>query len=195
MFWKKKKGKPVLSWYDVTLDQYQKLQNIDTSELDGQIEAATILLGVDTDDMTWVEFCKELSKLDFLNQPIPKTIVRNSYMLNGRKYNCFVNLQDLTVSRYMDFENLSKTKDLVKILAVFLIPDGKEYGTYDLNEVYEDIKTMNIVEASGIFNFFPLEFRICIEVLKDYSIKELKKNPELQKLVSEAMELCSMSDL
>ena len=116
-------------------------------------------------------------------------------MLNGRKYNCFVNLQDLTVSRYMDFENLSKTKDLVKILAVFLIPDGKEYGSYDLDEVYEDIKTMNIVEASGIFNFFPLEFRICIEVLKDYSIKELKKNPELQKLVSEAMELCSMSDL
>lgn len=194
MFWKKKE-KPALTWYDVTLDQYQKLQNIDTSELEGQIEAATILLGVDTDDMTWVEFCKELNKLDFLNQPIPKTIVRNSYMLNGRKYNCFVNLQDLTVSRYMDFENLSKTKDLVKILAVFLIPDGKEYGTYDLNEVYEDIKTMNIVEASGIFNFFPLEFRICIEVLKDYSIKELKKNPELQNLVSEAMELCSMSDL
>ena len=195
MFWKKKKEKPALTWYDVTLDQYQKLQNIDTSELEGQIEAATILLGVDTDDMTWVEFCKELSKLDFLNQPIPKTIVRNSYMLNGRKYNCFVNLQDLTVSRYMDFENLSKTKDLVKILAVFLIPDGKEYGSYDLDEVYEDIKTMNIVEASGIFNFFPLEFRICIEVLKDYSIKELKKNPELQNLVSEAMELCSMSDL
>lgn len=194
MFWKKKE-KPALTWYDVTLDQYQKLQNIDTSELEGQIEAATILLGVDTDDMTWVEFCKELNKLDFLNQPIPKTIVRNSYMLNGRKYNCFVNLQDLTVSRYMDFENLSKTKDLVKILAVFLIPDGKEYGSYDLDEVYEDIKTMNIVEASGIFNFFPLEFRICIEVLKDYSIKELKKNPELQKLVSEAMELCSMSDL
>ena len=195
MFWKKKKEKPVLTWYDVTLDQYQKLQNIDTSELEGQIEAATILLGVDTDDMTWVEFCKELNKLDFLNQPIPKTIVRNSYMLNGRKYNCFVNLQDLTVSRYMDFENLSKTKDLVKILTVFLIPDGKEYGSYDLDEVYEDIKTMNIVEASGIFNFFPLEFRICIEVLKDYSIKELKKNPELQKLVLEAMESCSMSDL
>lgn len=195
MFWKKKKEKPALTWYDVTLNQYQKLQNIDTSELEGQIEAATILLGVDTDDMTWVDFCKELNKLDFLNQPIPKTIVRNSYMLNGRKYNCFVNLQDLTVSRYMDFENLSKTKDLVKILAVFLIPDGKEYGSYDLDEVYEDIKTMNIVEASGIFNFFPLEFRICIEVLKDYSIKELKKNPELQNLVSEAMELCSMSDL
>ena len=195
MFWKKKKEKPALTWYDVTLDQYQKLQNIDTSELEGQIEAATILLGVNTDDMTWVEFCKELSKLDFLTEPIPKTIVRNSYMLNGRKYNCFVNLQDLTVSRYMDFENLSKTKDLVKILAVFLIPDGKEYGSYDLDEVYEDIKTMNIVEASGIFNFFPLEFRICIEVLKDYSIKELKRNPELQRLVSELMESCSMSDL
>lgn len=195
MFWKKKKEKPALTWYDVTLDQYQKLQNIDTSELEGQIEAATILLGVDTDDMTWAEFCKELSKLDFLNKPMPKTIIRNSYRLNGRKYNCFANLQELTVSRYMDFVNLSKTKDLVKILAVFLIPDGKEYGSYDLDEVYEDIKTMNVVEASGIFNFFPLEFRACIEVLKDYSMKKLKKSPELRKAVLAIMESYCMLDL
>ena len=195
MFWKKKKEKPVLTWYDVTLDQYQKLQNIDTSELEGQIEAATILLGVDTDDMTWAEFCKELNKLDFLSKPMPKTIVRKSYRLNGKKYNCFVNLQNLTVSRYMDFVNLSKTKDLVKILAVFLIPDGKEYGSYDLDEVYEDIKTMNVVEASGIFSFFPLEFRACIEVLKDYSVKKLKKSPELRKAVLAIMESYSMSEL
>lgn len=195
MFWKKKIDKKGLTWYDVTLEQYQKLEGLDLNDLDGQIEAATILLGVDTDDMTWPEFCKELKKLDFLNEPMPKTIIRKSYVLNGRKYDCFANLQELTVSRYMDYMNLSKTKDMVKTLAVFLIPEGKEYGDYDMDQVYDDIKTMSIVEASGIFSFFFLEFRVCIGVLKDFSVKALRRDRKLQALVSELMESCCMLDL
>lgn len=195
--WLKKKKVQLtgMTWYDVTVDQFQRMKGLDLKDLDGQIEAASILLGINSDDMLWKDFCKELKKLDFLNEGMPKTIIRKSYVLNGRKYVCLPNLQELTVSRYMDFVNLSKTGDMVKILGVFLIPEGKEYGEYDLEEVYEDIKTMNIVEASGIFNFFLLEFRVCINTLQDYSVKALRKNPELQKLVLEAMELCSMSDL
>lgn len=195
MFWKKKIDKKGLTWYDVTLEQYQKLEGLDLNDLDGQIEAATILLGVDTNDMTWPEFCKEVKKLDFLYEPMPKTIIRKSYVLNGRKYDCFANLQELTVSRYMDYMNLSKTKDMVKTLAVFLIPEGKEYGDYDMDQVYDDIKTMNVVEASGIFSFFLLEFRVCIGVLKDFSVKALRKDKKLQALVSEVMESYCTLDL
>lgn len=184
-----------MSWYDVTVEQFQKLKGLDKDDLDDQIEAANILLGINSDDMKWTDFCKELKKLEFMNQEMPKTIIRKSYTLNGRKYDCLPNLQELTVSRYMDFMTLVKENDLVKILGVFLIPEGKEYGCYDLNPVYEDIKTMNIVEASGIFNFFLVEFRVCTDTLKDFSVKALKKTPELQKLVLEAMESCSMSDL
>lgn len=191
----KKKIKKGLSWYDVTIDQYQKLQGLKPEELDDQIEAATILLGVDTDDMTWADFCKELNRLEFLTQPIPKTIIRNSYVLNGRKYNCMANLQELTVVRYMDYMNLVKTNDMAKILSVFLIPDGKEYGDYDLDQVYSDILTMNVVEAYGITNFFLLQFRLCIGTMKDFSVKSLRKNPLLRDLVSGAMESCCMLDL
>lgn len=183
-----------MSWYDVTVDQFQRMKGLDMTDFDNQIEAASILLGINCDDMQWKDFCKELKKLEFLNQEMPKTIIRKSYTLNGRKYNCLPNLQELTVTRYMDFTTLSKEGDMVKILGVFLIPEGKEYGTYDLDEVYEDIRTMNIVEASGIYNFFLLEFRVCISTLQDYSVKVLKKNPELRNLVLEVMDSCSISD-
>lgn len=193
MKWFKKKRIQLtgMTWYDVTVEQFQRIQGLDLKDMDGQIEAASILLGINSDDMTWKDFCKELRRLDFLNDPMPNTIVRKSYVLNGRKYNCLYDLQDLSVARYMDFSKLGPTNDLVKILAVFLIPEGKEYGE-DLDQVYEDIKTMNIVEAKGIFNFFMLEFRVCIETMKDFSVKALRNSPELQKLVSQAMESYSM---
>lgn len=183
-----------MSWYDVTVDQFQRMKGLDMNDFDNQIEAASILLGINCDDMQWKDFCKELKKLEFLNEEMPKTIIRKSYTLNGRKYNCLPSLQELTVTRYMDFTTLTKEGDMVKILGVFLIPEGKEYGTYDLDEVYEDIRTMNIVEASGIYNFFLLEFRVCISTLQDYSVKVLKKNPELRNLVLEVMDSCSISD-
>ena len=196
MKWFKKKKIQLtgMTWNDITVEQFQKIQGLDLKEMDGQIEAASILLGINSDDMTWAEFCKELRKLDFLNEPMPNTIVRKSYVLNGRKYRCLPNLQEMSVARYMDFSRLGPTGDLVKILAVFLIPEGKEYGD-DLDQVYEDIKTMNIVEAKGIFNFFLLEFRVCTTVMKDFSVKALRGNKELQGLVLELMESYSMSDL
>lgn len=194
LFRRKKIQLTGITWYDVTVEQYQKMTELDMNDFDDQLEAASILLGINCDDMQWKDFCKELRRLDFLNDPIPKTIIRQSYTLNGRVYNCLPNLQELTVSRYMDFMNLSKEGDMVKILGVFLIPEGKEYGDYDMEQVYGDIKTMNIVEASGIYNFFLLEFRVCISTLQDYSVKALRKNPELRKLVLELMDSYSISD-
>ena len=176
-----------MDWKDITLDQFQKIRKLDLNEMDGQIEAANILLGINSDDMTWVEFCKELKKLEFLNKEIPKVIIRNSYELNGRKYITKANLQELTVSRYMDFTNLAPKGELEKILAVVLIPEGKEYGE-DLDQVYSDILTMNIVDVYAVFNFFKMQFIVCMKTMADFSVKALKRDRKLQRLVSELME-------
>lgn len=192
---KKKEETPEMSWYDVSLGQFQKLKGLDMKDFADQIEAASIILGIKEEDMSWKEFCLEVRKLDFLKDPIPKTIIRKTYTLNDTVYDCLYDLQDMSVSRYMDFINLSKTDDMVKILGVFLVPQGQEYGKYDIEKVYDDIRTLNVVEAYGIFNFFLLEFQVCIRTIKDYSVKALKQNPELQEKVSEVMESFCMSDL
>lgn len=194
---KKKSKKKVekKSWYDITLGQYQRLNGLDFNDVGDLITAAEILLGINADDMLWKDFCMKLNELNFLTEPMPETIVRTSYKLNGRKYNCMYNLQEMSVARYMDFTNLVKNNDLVKILGVFLVPDGKEYGEYDIDQVYDDIRTMSVVEAYGIFNFFKVQFIVCIKTMKDYSVKMLKKDKRLQRVVSELMESYSMSDL
>lgn len=195
IFKRKKKVSEGMTWYDVTLGKFQDLKGLEFKELDGQIEAARILLGVNVDDMTWADFCKELRKLEFLGSEIPQTIIRKTYDLNGRRYVTKANLQEFTVARYMDFINQSKTGKWERILSTVLIPEGKDYGEYDMDQVYLDILSMNIVDAYAVFNFFRVQFIVCTKTMKDFSVRALRRNPELRKLVSEVMESYSMLDL
>lgn len=183
-----------MEWTDVTVRQFQKIKGLDLNDLDGQISAAEILLNIKADDLTWKEFGKECVKLNFLDKPIPETIIRKTYTLNGRKYNCCPNLNELSVARYMDFTNLAPTGELEKILAVVLIPDGGTYGD-NLDQVYEDILDMSIVDANSIVFFFKMEFKVCVRALADYSVKAVRKDRKLRKVVSAVMDSCSMLDL
>lgn len=176
------------------MGQFKKLKGLDLKELDDQITASEILLGINADDLTWIEFSKKVKALDFLDKEIPQTIIRTSYNLNGRKYITKANLQELNVSRYMDFMNLAPGGELEKILAVVLIPEGKDYGE-DLEQVYKDILTMSVVDAYSVFNFFKLEFIASLKTMKDFSVKMLKKDKELQRVVLQLMDSYSMSDL
>lgn len=195
IFKRKKKTVGGMTWQDVTLGKFQDLRGLDLKDLEGQIEAARILLGVNVDDMTWAGFCKELNKLKFLEDQIPEVIIRKSYDLNGRRYVTKANLQEFTVARYMDFVNQSKTGKWERILSTVLIPEGCEYGEYDMDRVYLDILSMSIVDAYAVFNFFRVQFIVCTKTMKDFSVKALKRNPELRNLVSEVMEFYSTSGL
>lgn len=193
--WKfKKKVKVKNGWYDITLSQFNKIKNLDLNEFIDQIKAAEILLNIDADDMKWSEFSKECNKLDFLNEQIPVSIIRKSYIINGRVYECCPNLNDLSVARYMDFTNLLKTNEYEKILSVVLIPEGCDYGNYDMEQVYTDILDMSIVDVFAIFNFFIVELRTSLKVMKDYSVKMLKKDKELAKAILDIMDYYCMSD-
>lgn len=183
-----------MNWNDITLDQFNRIKTFDLTDLDGQISAAEVILGIKADDMTWKEFSKECVKLNFLDKPIPETIIRKTYTLNGRVYKTEPNLNELNVARYMDFTNLIPTGELEKILAVVLIPEGGKYGD-NLEQVYEDIKTMSIVDVYAVFNFFKLEFKTSLKTLADYSVRSLRKDKKLRKVVSAAMDSCSMLGL
>lgn len=177
-----------MDWSDITLRQFKGLKGLDLKDLDDQITAAEILLGINADNLTWIEFSKKVKALDFLDKEIPRTIIRKSYELNGRKYITKVNLQELSVARYMDFCNLAPTGDYEKILAVVLIPEGKEYGDYDLDQVYNDILGMSMVDVYSVFSFFKMQFIVCIKTMKDFSVRELKRDRKLQMVVKEVLD-------
>lgn len=201
MKWKKFIEKNRMSWNDITLGQYNRIKDLDLTQIDNQITAAEILLGINADNLTWVEFGEKLKTLDFLSKPMPQTIIRFAYELNGHKYVCRPRVDELSVSQFMDFTSLSKTGEINKILGVFLIPEGKEYGDYDIEAVWKDILSMSVVDAMGVFNFFQLEFQACVRTLADFSIKMMRKGMKKEdlKLIKEAvesvsMDFCSISD-
>ena len=45
------------------MKQFKKLKGLDLSDLSDQITAAEILLNINADDMTWIEFSKKLNDL------------------------------------------------------------------------------------------------------------------------------------
>lgn len=176
-----------MNWKDITLGQFSKLNGLDLNELSDQITAGEILLDIDAGNMTWNEFNKKLKELDFLKEPCPAVLVRDKYVIRGTKYDCLYKLNEMSVSRFMDFQNLTKTGDMIKILGCFLVPEGKEYGD-DIEKVYEDLYYMSVVDAFAITNFFQLQFKVCCKTLKDYSVKALKSNPELARIISDSMD-------
>lgn len=194
LFKRKQNKTKEMDWYDITLGQFIGLKGLDLNDISDQITATEILLGIDADEFTIKEYAALASKLEFMNTPMPKVIIRSRYELNGTTYRCDSRLDTLSVSQYMDFTNLAKTNDIVKILGVFLVPDGCKYGDYDIEKVYDDIKTMSVVDAYAIFNFFLLEFNSSIKVIQDCSMKMMKKGMTKNQIedIRKALELVDM---
>lgn len=168
------------SWNDVTLDMFNRLSEIDRNDVAGYIDVIEILSGKSTDDMSIRELTQLMKSLDFMSEPIPETIIRDSYSINGNVYIVDKDLSSLSVSQFMDFTGYVKTnpKDFVSILSVFLIPEGKTYGEYDMSKVQDDIRDMSITDVQAIFNFFTLVFGNLSAVTLEY-LKRKSRRMEL----------------
>ena len=121
---------------------------------------------------------EKLSKdLEFLKQ-MPSVDIRTEYEINGKRYNVFTNLKKMTAGQYIDFQTYQKDyqKNMKYILSIFLIPQGKEYGDYDIDEIAEEIyNNLSILHAHSITLFFSLQFRSLTKAIVIYLIKQMKK--------------------
>ena len=181
------------SWDEITISEFLQLIQLqevnDDFQLAREVEIMKILTGdPNIDDLSLPEFKQLMNKVTFMNQPIPETIYPSkSYNTPKFKYIIKPDLTKLTTAQYVDYTNYVKKseglEDLAKILSVFFIPKGFEYGEgYDMDEVIEDIENnVDIVTASSVANFFALQSQTCIKALKDYSIRMMKKAMKKQK--------------
>ena len=181
------------SWDEITISEFLQLIQLqdvnDDFQLAREVEIMKILTGdPNIDDLSLPEFKQLMNKVTFMNQPIPETIYPpKSYNTPKFKYIIKPDLTKLTTAQYVDYTNYVKKseglEDLAKILSVFFIPKGFEYGEgYDMDEVIEDIENnVDIVTASSVASFFELQSQTCIKALKDYSIRTMKKAMKKQK--------------
>jgi len=166
------------NWYNVTLYQFERLQELIKieDETERTIAIAELILGNDVTNLPISEFKKEIAKLEFMKEPIPDGIPPKKIELNGKKYFIDSLLGNISTAQYVDFTNHSKSGNMAKMLSVFIIPEGHKYNDgYDMLEVINDIEQLPIPVVNSTAFFFKRQLEKFIQIFQSYSIKRIKK--------------------
>ncbi len=170
-----------MTWYDVTLNQFDRLQ--DTFNIEDETERiitiAEILLGDEITNLPLPEFNEQVKQLDFLKEEIPtKNHPPKNLEINGRKYTMDCLLGNVSTAQYVDYTNHCNVDkpDMAKILSVFIIPEGHKYNDgYDMLQVVNDINSLPIPIVNSTAFFFGKQFSEFMRIFQRYSTKQIKK--------------------
>lgn len=185
------------NWEEISVNVFERLNNaINDAEVTGneyvdllnkQIAILTVLCDVDEDtiaDLNTTEFNNLVNETNFLNET-PKKNVIDKITLNGKKYEIFLSISDMTMSQYIDFQTLfpKRDKEFKRILSIFVIPKGCNYNEgYDIEQVIKDIgEYMPITDANNIMFFFALAYQSLTKVMLTSLVKEMKKMKKKEK--------------
>ena len=179
-------------WEDISIKKFDEINNILSSmnnvnedeALEININLLSVLCDVsveEIEDLPLTEFSKLVKQTEFLKE-MPKVEIKDNYVINGKKYVLLANVQKMTTAQYIDYQTLVKNadKNVKELLAIFLIPKGKKYGEYDLEEVINDIYNyFPIADARAVSFFFTLVLQSLTKAtlisLERRTKKELKK--------------------
>ena len=179
------------NWNEISINRYKQLQNAinniedvgddEINVLNQNIAIISILSDVDEDivaDLTTHEFSKLVGGISFLKE-MPKPKPKTKYRLNGIEYELNLDFKEMTMSRYIDYHTLAvdKQKNIVQLLACFLIPKDKKYCEgYRIEDAINDIGNyLSVADAYSLLFFFVLIYRSLMQATLNYLNKKMKK--------------------
>ena len=191
------------NWQQVTLSDYQKMNEIITDEFDSDeikhIRIVALLCGVDEDEiwnLTPYEVNLLRAQILFIKTPPePGEKMVKNLVLGGKKYHINYNVNKMTYAQFVDFstfyqkhsEKEAEGTYIPSVLATLLIPDGKEtYNKgYDIEEVINDVReNLTVQMAVDIIYFFLKTSQTLSEISRDCSLILMRlkmmitRNPE-----------------
>lgn len=186
------KNKKQMTWYDVKLYQFEKLQELIKIEEEEErlIAIAELLLGDEVTELSISEFNEAVKTLSFLSEECPNKVPPKNLEVNGRKYFVDCLLGRISTTQYVDFTNhLKSGANVATVLSVFIIPEGHKYNDgYDMLEVIEDIKCIPIPIINSVSFFFKRQFSKSIKIFQSYLSNLMKKNKMIPKELKELVE-------
>lgn len=197
-----------LDYCNVSLGEYIELQDVLLNNEEGLeqqdlvMHEIQILYDRDPYRMTLPEFKKAVESLTFMSKEMPKMKVRDSYMLNGNKYNLHKELSDFKVANYVDYQMIMQNKKGIEnypqFIALFLIPDGHDYNDgYNMQTAVNDIRNyLSIADATSIATFFLRSSKIYTVLSLWYSMwttrKAIKNRKTRRLLRKKTMQLMNL---
>lgn len=197
-----------MDWNNITIKKWYGIKDIlmdeSLDDIDKNVGILALVYDITEEEaynMPIVEFAEKTKAIEWLRTPPEPQMVSEKYKINGETYRLVMNPGEIITSQYIDFKNLYPTRDehMAEILAIFLIPEGKDYNDgYDISKVEKDIyEHLPITYALGMTAFFLLLWEVWNQVLNSYSKnlikKEIKKtkDPTRKKVLVDMLGLVS----
>lgn len=196
-----KTTKNITSWSTLPINKFHKLYQLNKQEATD--ERPFEIVGI-LNDMT-LEQVYDM-KLDEVHELMNNTIFldtkpkikkpQKQYIINGRKYDVFLNEKDITVSQYMDFQHLANNVEehLAQFLSIFFIPEGKTYNNgYNIEYVQNELANhLDVETALSLTRFFFRKFKKSIMHMRIFSqalITVLKRKTDSTETKEQLMKL------
>lgn len=176
----------IKNWNEMDLSHYKRLFEIIRkdweNELDMNLAMVSVLSDIPMEDITNMEVNKLqefINNLKFIETPYKPKTPETTYNIGNKEYKVFFNVNKMTASQYIDFQNFYKQYDdfMPNLAACFLLPNGKKYGEdYDPIDEAEFLNTHLTIDIfSDIMFFFVNLLQVSTLSTLHSSEREMKK--------------------
>lgn len=178
------------NWENISIKTFDEIKKALNTNSNNELEANLAMLAVlcdadiqEVENLPLTEFSKLLKQTDFIAK-MPKVEIKDKYVINGKKYNVCLSVNKMTTAQYIDYQTFGKDIEgnLKNLVSVFLIPEGKKYGEYDLEEVIDELyNNMPIADAYSVCFFFTLQLQSLTKVILSSLERKIKKEMKKEK--------------
>lgn len=190
------------SWNDISINDYYEIMDFLESDLDAvskDVGLLSVLCETDTDaiySLSLDEVEALMKQIDWVKRfDFNRKWKANRVRIGDSVYDVCVDLSNMTVSQYIDFQNFWSKQDLREyygnILACFFVPKGKKYCEgYDVKALAEEFRnTVSIELANAVCFFFLKRLLYSIKATQVYltwQMKKMKKkHPEMTEKIAQ----------
>ena len=114
-----------------------------------------------------------IAKAAFMYNEPKASKMKKTYVIGSRTYRVMRNMDDMTTAQYLNYQSIAERpvdETMADLMAIVLIPEGKTYGDYDMQDVTEEIKDhFNIEDALSVADFFTRLFEKSMRRMRRYS--------------------------
>jgi hypothetical protein len=173
------------NYSDVTIEKYLEIKAVIDGGYDEDVtnvKLVSILTDMTEDEvgsLSLTDYQKMNQKLVFLTEMPAQKMIATKYKLGKYDLETMLNVKDMTVSQYIDYQTFVKDVDryMVELLSIFLIPKGKKYNEgYDIIEVHKAIReNLSIMDAMSMAGFFLLSYQSLTKATLSSLIRRMKR--------------------
>ena len=192
-----------MNWNELTVEQYQRIYPIITSDLSDEKKLQQIVFDLEGKDCTAADLERKMGEYAFLSQMDIKPKAMKRFKVNGRWYRFNYDIDKMPAARYIEVKTFMGgdfVNNMHMIMASTVVPiKRKWFGFVDakyeaMNHSFyaKDMQDANFIDCYGSLVFFYLRLAYLTKNFLPFMMKSQKMKKAMKK--AEAILLQNISD-